>query len=68
MEQQMFGISSVAERWGVSPDTIRRLIKRGELKAINVAGRRLIPRREVETVELTGVGTGRKRTAKSRAV
>jgi hypothetical protein len=68
-EQQMFGFAHVARRWGVSPDTVRRLAESGYLHAIYIAGRRLVPLAEVLRVELVGVGKGRKRAAaKSRAV
>jgi hypothetical protein len=59
--QQMFGISPVSLRWGVSSDTIRRQIKNGNLKALYIAGRLMIPRSEIERVEQVGLGSGRKR-------
>ncbi|MGV0633854.1 excisionase family DNA-binding protein [Mycolicibacillus trivialis] len=34
--EAMFGITTLAERWDVHPDSIRALIKSGELKAHRV--------------------------------
>jgi excisionase family DNA binding protein len=55
-QQTMFGISELAQRWGVSAFTVRRAISRGELRALYFSRRILVPRLEVERVELVGFG------------
>lgn len=59
--QTLFGISEVADRFGVSRDSIKRAIGRGDLQTVNILGRRMIPLREIERAEQYGIGTGRKR-------
>lgn len=56
---QLYSIAQLAGRWGVSPDTIRRLINSGELRSVTISARRLIPLPEIERAELVGVGTCR---------
>jgi excisionase family DNA binding protein len=65
VERTSFSFSEVAEQWGVSLWTIRRLVERGELKAINIGALQRIPRTEVERAEQYGVGTPRPRKAKA---
>ncbi len=60
-EPQMFGFAVLAVRWGVSKITLHRLAKSGDLRTVNIAGRRLVPRSEVERAEREGIGNGRKR-------
>ena len=60
-DQQLFSIGRVAQRWGVSPDTIRRLVNSSELRSVTIAARRLIPLAEIERAELLGVGSARQR-------
>jgi excisionase family DNA binding protein len=59
--QQLFSIGRVAQRWGISRDTVRRLIDSSELRSVTIAARRLIPLSEIERAELLGVGSARKR-------
>jgi hypothetical protein len=64
MEQQaLFGFGQLTKRWGVSRDTLVRAAKRADLRTVCLAGRRLVPRSEVERVELVGFGGGRKKAA-----
>jgi excisionase family DNA binding protein len=65
-ELQMFSYQALEKRWGISLYTIRRLVDKGELRAIGIAGRVLVPRDEVERAERFGVGVGRKRKAAAR--
>lgn len=44
---------------GVHKDTLRRAWQRGELKAIRVGGRLLIPESEVQRIVREGLGKGR---------
>jgi len=59
--RQLFSVQETAERWGVSPFTVRRLIESGELRSVTIATRRLVPITEIERCERLGVGTARKR-------
>ncbi len=59
--QRLFSIGRVAQRWGISKDTVRRLIDSAELRSVTIAARRLIPLSEIERAELLGVGIARKR-------
>jgi len=67
MERTSFSFREVAEQWGISLWTIRRLVERGELKAVNIGALQRIPRAEVERAEQYGVGTARSRKAKAGA-
>jgi excisionase family DNA binding protein len=60
-EQQLFSIGRVAKRWGLSRDTVRRLVIGGELRSVTISSRRLIPLAEIERAELVGAGIPRKR-------
>lgn len=64
IERTSYSFSEVAEQWGVSLWTVRRLVERGELKAVNIGALQRIPRSEVERAEQYGVGTPRPRKAK----
>lgn len=63
-QQQAFGLGTFGKMFGVSRDTCVRAADRGELKTIPIAGRRMIPRSEVERVKLEGFG-GRKNARKN---
>jgi len=52
-------INEAARRLGVCPLTIRNLSKRGQLRAVRVAGRVMIPVAEVERIVATGTGAPR---------
>ena len=64
VERTSSSFGEVAQQWGVSLWTIRRLVERGELKAVNIGALQRIPRAEVERAEQYGVGTPRARKAK----
>jgi excisionase family DNA binding protein len=49
----------LADSYGVSRDTIKRLAKSGQLRTIYIGGRRIVPMSEVERIEREGIG-GRK--------
>jgi len=61
VERTSYSFAEVAGQWGVSLWTIRRLVERGELKAINIGALQRIPRGEVERAKQYGVGTPRAR-------
>lgn len=63
MSTNLQGVSEVAKALGVSHFTVRRLINSGEIKAVNIGSRRLVPTSEVERVASEGAGKakGRKR-------
>lgn len=63
---KLIGISEFARTIGVSTPTVRRLIDTGEIKAVNVAARRLIPVEELDRVSSFGVGQSRTRKAGNR--
>jgi Helix-turn-helix domain len=50
-------IDEAAQRWGVSPFTIRRFIARGLLRTFNVGARKLVPVSEIARVERDGLGS-----------
>ena len=59
LEQKLFSIDRLAERWDLSKWSVRRLINRGELKSVTIGARRMVPLSEVERAEQFGVGTPR---------
>ena len=61
MAEPLRGIAEVAQLLGVSHFTIRRLIDRGHIRAINIGTRWLIPASEVERITTEGAGIPRKR-------
>jgi excisionase family DNA binding protein len=61
METQLIAISEAARRLGVSPFTVRRLVRGGDVVAVNVGARRLIPSSEIERIMRSGVGQPRSR-------
>jgi excisionase family DNA binding protein len=63
--QQLFSLGRVALRWGLSRDTVRRLVSGGELRSVMIASRRLIPLVEIERAERLGVGIPRKHRAEN---
>lgn len=50
----------LAVRWRWNVESVRRKIRRGELKCIAVGGRILIPVNEIERVEAEGMVQSRK--------
>jgi excisionase family DNA binding protein len=62
LQAKLIGIVDAAQLLGVSSDSIRRLIKRGDIRHVRVAGRVLVPRTEVDRIcapqtEMANVGT-----------
>jgi excisionase family DNA binding protein len=45
-----FSVQEVAEQLGVCQASVYRALKRGELEAVTLGGRRLIPARSIETL------------------
>lgn len=43
-----YSVQETAERLGVCPASVYRALKRGQLEAVMLGGRRLIPRRSIE--------------------
>lgn len=43
-----FSVQETAEQLGVCPASVYRALKRGELEAVTLGGRRLIPARSIE--------------------
>ena len=56
MKAMLRSIRFSAEVLGVSTFTIRRLIAAGQMEAVNIGARRLIPEAEIERVAAQGVG------------
>ncbi len=55
MTDRPYTVSTLAERWGCSPDAVYALIRKGELKAFRVGGKLLrIQASEVERWESAG--------------
>ena len=67
METILQSVSTTAKQLGVSPFTVRRLIDAGELKAVNVGARVLIPMSEIERVMVHGAGRPRARRGRRAA-
>ena len=59
-DKSLFAIRELAERWGISPYTVRRLIDKGELHSVTIGARRLVPLAEVTRAEQFGLGVSRK--------
>jgi len=59
MTDKLNDIRTTAERIGVSPWTVRRLIKRGEVRAVRIGQRRVLVS-EKEILRLVAKGTRRK--------
>lgn len=47
-------VSALARDWGVSPLTVRRMVKAGQLRTVKLNRRHVIHIREVERVERGG--------------
>jgi len=61
---KLWAVSETAKEFGVSTFTIRRLIRSGQIRAVNVGARILIPASEIERVAAGGCGTRRTRRAR----
>jgi excisionase family DNA binding protein len=57
MANQLASIGRTAETLGVSKDTIRRLVFKGEIRAVRVARRVMIPQSEIDRACTQGVGS-----------
>jgi excisionase family DNA binding protein len=57
---ELISISQAARLRGVSPQAIDDLIRRGRLSAVEIAGRRLLLRRDVEGFKPEVGGRGRR--------
>ncbi len=59
---QLYSLAATVERWGgdISIFTLRRLIKQGAIRTVNIGARVMIPVAEIERVEQFGVGRSRK--------
>jgi len=66
MSTRLVALSKAAEMLGVSVYTVRRLIARGNLIAVNVGARRLIAESEIDRIIQRGIGKPRP-TKTSRA-
>ncbi|MCX7361228.1 MAG: helix-turn-helix domain-containing protein [Alphaproteobacteria bacterium] len=49
-----FSVQETAEQLGVCPASVYRALKRGELEAVMLGGRRLIPRRSIDKLLTAG--------------
>lgn len=55
MATNLMSITETAKTLGVSPDTIRRLVKRQQLRSVRIARRVLIPMPEIDKVSEKGI-------------
>lgn len=62
MAQELIGLNEAAKRLGVSVITLRRLTDSGDIRAVNVAARRLIPMAELDRIALMGAGKARQKS------
>lgn len=51
MEQQYFTVSQFARAFGITNMTVYRWIKSGKVKTVEVLGKRMIPKEELEPKE-----------------
>jgi excisionase family DNA binding protein len=51
-----FSVQETADQLGVCPASVYRALKRGELEAVTLGGRRLVPRRSIEKLLSTHAG------------
>lgn len=58
-------VSELAQRWRVTPRTIYRMLQRGELHGIYIAGARLIADEERRRVEEEAAGRSKPAPARS---
>jgi hypothetical protein len=65
--QSLFPFPQLMKRWCVSRDLLARAAKRGQLRTVYIGGRRMVPRAEVERIELVGLGLGRQYTKRAKA-
>ena len=61
MGNHLVSIGRAAETLGVSKDTIRRLLIKGDLKSVRVARRVMLPQSEIDRACTQGVGNDPKR-------
>jgi hypothetical protein len=66
-EQMMFSFAALTKRWTVSRDTLNRAARSGELRTVYLAGRRMVPRSEVERIEMVGFSSGRRKYTRKAA-
>ncbi len=50
----LLGVHEVAQRWGVSDFSVRRLIAKGDIASVSVGARRVIPVEEILRIEQSG--------------
>ena len=66
MDRGLVSARQAAHTLGVSVDTIRRLIEAGDLKAVRIRTRLLLPRAEIERVVRDGTGCDQSPEARER--
>ena len=49
-----FTTSQTAARWSFHPESVRRLLRRGQIESVVIGRRRLVPVEEIERVENEG--------------
>jgi hypothetical protein len=47
-------------RWGLHPESVRRMLRRGEVRSTIIGRRRLIPRTEISLIENRGLVSPRR--------
>jgi hypothetical protein len=60
IEQQLFSLNDVAMRWGVNVFTVKRRVKAGDIKAVNIGARQMIHLNEILKVESEGAGRAKR--------
>ena len=66
MGAQLIALSEAARMLGVSIYTIRRLVARGEVIAVNIGARRLVRATEIDRIVQRGVGKARPQNSNRR--
>jgi len=56
--KRAYSLAEFAKMFSICRDTAARAAKRGDLRTVQLGGRRLVPRAEVERVEKEGIDRG----------
>jgi len=58
IDEPLYTVKEVSSRWRCNPETVRRQIRRGQLKAMFKCGKHLVPESEVKAAEKQAMTPG----------